>query len=222
MVDFRHVADYFFLYGYTPLTTQASVERVKGVGMNCLGDMKMLKRPQFETVDMPTTDAIFTDHDTSDIAERIGIPIFDTTLPTRSEVGQQQAWDVQTHVSYPESVRNIPAPVLQPPSQIRCGHWIVGLGWCPMAWQNDVGSIIVLRKDTKPLLPIPMEAIARYCRYEVRPILAHSIGEYYPEEPIKKDDVLTIICRPMFVVYWAEFREERQDYASPDPYDNGD
>jgi hypothetical protein len=75
MIDFRHVTDYFLSYAHEPLNSQAIVERVKGVRINCLGDVKMLKRPRFEEIELPTTDVIFTKHDTSDIADRIGIPI---------------------------------------------------------------------------------------------------------------------------------------------------
>jgi hypothetical protein len=81
MVDSRHVADYFLPYNYTPPTTQAGVERVKCVRINCLGDMEILKRPAFEEIELPTTHAIFNKHDTSDIADRIGIPILTQRCP---------------------------------------------------------------------------------------------------------------------------------------------
>jgi hypothetical protein len=82
MVDFKHLADYFLAYEYQPpqyhpgaKKPQPGTERVKGVRINCKGDIKMLKRPHYEAVEVPITDPIFTMHDTSDIAERIGIPI---------------------------------------------------------------------------------------------------------------------------------------------------
>ena len=65
-----------------------------------------------------------------------------------------------------------------------------------------------------------MEALAEWCKEEVRPILAHSIGEFAPEEPISKEDFLTVVCRPMFVVYWGRFRSERKDYETPSLYDD--
>jgi hypothetical protein len=43
--------------------------------------MKMLKRLQFEEIKLPLTDAIFTKHYTSDIANRIGIPILTRRYP---------------------------------------------------------------------------------------------------------------------------------------------
>jgi len=70
LVDLRHVTDYFLSHGYTPPKAQDNVARVKGVRINCLGDVKMLKKPPFEAIELPTTDPIFTKHDTSDIANR--------------------------------------------------------------------------------------------------------------------------------------------------------
>jgi hypothetical protein len=88
-----------------------------------------------------------------------------------------------------------------------------------MKWQNDVGSVIVVRKDKKPLLPLQMEAIATYCRKEVKPLMSHSIGEYAPETPMEKNHVLIIICRPMFVIYWHKLIMEREEYMAPSPYE---
>lgn len=84
-----------------------------------------------------------------------------------------------------------------------------------------MGSVIVVRKDKVPLLPLHMEALAKYCRNEVGPLMAHSTGLYDPEKPIKKEHVLHIICRPMFVIYWGRFMEEKKDYTTPSPYDYG-
>jgi hypothetical protein len=81
IVDFRHVTDYFLSYRYILSKARASVESVKGVRINCLGNVKMLKRPHFKAIKLLTTDAIFAKHDTSDIANRIGIPILTQRCP---------------------------------------------------------------------------------------------------------------------------------------------
>lgn len=78
MVDFRHAADYLLSYCYVPPQTQTIV---KGVRINCLGDIKMLNRPPFEEIELPITDMVFTKHDTSDIADRIGLSIWTRLCP---------------------------------------------------------------------------------------------------------------------------------------------
>lgn len=219
-IDFRHLADFFLSYGYTPPKAQASVQRVKGVRINCLGDVKMLKRPHFEEIELPTTDAIFTNHYTSGIADRIGIPILTQKCPpdpkwANSEDAMFEGW---SHFNNQDAT--FLHQCCDPGAKGNPSTGSLGWGWCSMPWQKRVGSVIVVRKDKKPLLPMHMEALANYCQKEIRPLLAHSIGEYHTEEPIKKDHVLRIICRPMFVIYWNRFTEERKDYTTPSPYDD--
>ncbi len=99
----------------------------------------------------------------------------------------------------------------------------LGWGWAPRRWQNSVGSVLVVRQDKKALSPLHVEALCNYCRYEVGPVIAHSVGDYYPEEPISKDGVLAMICRPTFVIYWFKLLDEKDieedgegaDEASP-------
>jgi len=74
MNDFRHIPDYSLSYGYIP--GPATQQSVKGVKINCIGDQKMSNKPNFEAVEIPSTDPIFSTHDTSDITKRIGFPIF--------------------------------------------------------------------------------------------------------------------------------------------------
>jgi hypothetical protein len=218
MVDFRHATDYFLSYGYIPPKAQASVESVKGVRINCLGDVKMLKRLQFEEIELPTTDAIFAKHDTSDIASRIGIPILTQRCPPDPKWANSKDTMFESMSPCDNQDATFLHQCCDPEAEFDISTGSLGWGWSPLPWQNEVGSAIVVRKDKKPLLPLHMEALAGYCRKEIRPLLAHSIGDYDPEEPIMKDDVLKIICRPMFVIYWAKFMEEKKDYTTPSPY----
>lgn len=220
MIDFRHVTDYFLSYGYIHPKAETNVERVKGVRINCLGDTKMLKKPHFEAIELPTTDPVFTKHDTSDIADRIGLPILTRRCPPDPKWANKSEDEMFEH-SDPADNENAASLHQCPDPKAEFDFTTGSSGWGPRSapWQNDMGSAIVVRKDRKPLLPLQMEALAKWCKEEVRPILAHSIGEYAPEEPISKEDVLTIICRPMFVVYWSRFTDERKDYTIPSPYD---
>ena len=220
MVDVRHVTDYFLSYGYKPPRAQADLERVKGVRINCLGDVKMHKRPQFEAIELRTTDVIFTTHDTSDTADLVEISILTRHCPPDPRwVNSKDAmfeymnpasnqYATSLHHCYDPSVKYVP------------GTTSLGFGWPPAQWRNEVKSAIAVRKDMKPLLPIHMEALTKHCDDEVRPLLDHSYSAYHPEEPIKKSHLLNIICRPMFFLYWRKFMNEREDYTTPGPYDN--
>lgn len=62
----------------------------------------------------------------------------------------------------------------------------------------------------KPLHPLQMEALCRYCQNEVQPVLGHSMGEMPAETPISREHALKIICRPMFVICMSKLMEERK------------
>jgi hypothetical protein len=220
MVDFRHVIDYFLSYAYTPPKAQASVECVKGVRINCLGDMKMLKRLQFEEIELPLTDAIFTKHDTSDIAKWIGISILTQRYPPDPKWANSKDAMFEGMSPCNNQDTTFLHQCCDPGAKFNISTGSLGWGLCSVPSQ-EVVSAIVVRKDKKTLLPMQMEALAGYCRNEIQPLLGHSTGEYHPEEPIKKEVVLKIICRPMFVIYWTKFRREKKDYTIPSPYDNG-
>ncbi|KAK2781024.1 hypothetical protein FQN52_001915 [Onygenales sp. PD_12] len=226
MNDFRHITDYFLSYGYEPApAAQQSIGiNIKGVKINCIGDQKMFNKPHFEAVEVPSTDPIFSKHDTSDIAKRIGLPIFTRRCPP----DPQWADDNDNKIFENQSpFDNQDATFLHLCCDARAA-WdprtgTLGWSWAPQQWQNNVGSAIVVRQDKKPLSPLHVEALCKYCRYEIRPLLAHSIGEYSPEEPMRKDEVLTMICRPTFIIYWYKLLDEKckegEDTSVPSPYD---
>lgn len=193
---------------------------MKGVRINCLGDVKMLKRPPFEEIELPSTDRIFTKHDTSDIADRIGLPIFTSRCPPDPKWANSHDEMFKGMSPFNNQSATFLHQCCDPDAELDLSTGSLGWGWCPLPWQNDVGSTIVVRKDRRPLLPLHMEALARYCQYEVQPPMGHSSGECYPEEPMKREDVLTMICRPMFIIYWYKFMREK-DYV-PSPYETND
>ncbi len=226
MNDFRHAADYFLSYNYqpAPANPKSADVKIKGVRINCLGDQIKLHKPHFEAIEVSSNDLIFTDHDTSDITNRIGLPIFTLRLPPDSRWAHDEDNKIFKHKS---PFNNQDATFLHlccdPIAEFDPRSGVMGWGFASMQWQNSVGSVLVVRQDKKPLSLLHMEALCNYCRYEASPIIAHSNGECYPEKPISKDAVLAIICRPMFVVYWYklldEKRKEGKDADDVSPYE---
>lgn len=90
-------------------------------------------------------------------------------------------------------------------------------------WQDLAGSVNVVREDKKPLSPLHVEALCKYCRCEVYPLFCHSNGEYTPDEPLKRDFALEMICRPFFSICWYELLQEKwannKNPDDPFPYD---
>lgn len=225
MTDFRHVADYFLSYCYTPTpaTQQTTSTNVLGVRVNCIGDREMFQKPHFEAVEVPFTDSIFSKHDTSDIAERIGLPIFTQRCSLDSRWARSQNNETFSGIPFNNPDATFLHLCCDPKSDFESFTGVLGWGWASSQWQNNVGSALVVRQDKKPLSPLHVEALCKYCQYEIRPLLGHSIGECGPEEPMSKDAVLAMISRATFVIYWYKLMDEKhkkgEDTSAPYPYD---
>jgi hypothetical protein len=217
MHDFRHVVDFLFIYSTNlaldipQSTPQGNDVKVRGVKINCDSDCRKHKKPKYEAVDVPLTDPIFAKHDTSDIADRIGLPIF--TRRCQTEVSEDYVNQDATFLHL----------CCDPTAKFDSDSGIVGWAFAPMRWQDPAGTVLVVRQDKKPLAPLHMEALCRYCRYEIRPLLAHTIGEYAPDKPLDKKLVLDMICRPTFSIWWYKLTDEKrhnkEKVDAPFPYE---
>ncbi|KAI0809559.1 hypothetical protein GGR55DRAFT_689325 [Xylaria sp. FL0064] len=191
--DFRHVADYFISYGATTVPTLWSQQSItfKGVKINCEGDQKLLNKPHFEEVELYSFETIVADYETSGIAALVGLPIMTKRYPL------DPSWANSTQGSM-----NVDATYLhlrcdpQVKSDISGG--ILSWGSVPMRWQNNVGSVIIMRRDGKPLSRWHLEALCKYCRYEVSTLMTHVRGENSEREPMSIDTVLSMICPSSF------------------------
>ncbi|KAF2427809.1 hypothetical protein EJ08DRAFT_332571 [Tothia fuscella] len=184
---------------YTAIITMAAEEQpVKGVRINCLGDQQKNGKPKFEAVDIPITHSIFTKHSKSDIGARVGLPIFIekvSAIPLYSsgtEIMNQSA-----------TFLNL---CLDPHAQF--GGGVLGFGWAPWKWQNDVGSVVIVRQDKKPLSPFHVEALAKYAQNEVAELL--QIGG---EEETPKEEILGAISKLTFSIAYMNLRRKMQEEA---------
>lgn len=218
MEDFRHVVDYFLSYNYKPVPI-----RIKAVRINCRGDQILHNRPNFEATEVPSTHSIFSSHSISDIANRLEFPIF-TQRCQSDPTWADPSNDEMSGISDP--LGNQYATFLHlccdPDSGLETSPGSLGWAWAPQQWQHNVGSVLVVRQDMKPLFPVQMEALCKYCRYDARAFLAHSIGEYSPEKPLAKETALSMICRAAFVISWYKMLDGRNDIEAletPNPYE---
>lgn len=224
VTDLRHIADYFLSYGVDDLSTTGGPDepKIKAVKINCLGDQKILRKPKFEPVDVSSTDSIFFTNHNSGIAERVELPVYThRCTPSSAWVNDRGSSILEGHSPFENQDATFLHLCCDPNAEF--GLETLGWGWAPMQWQNNVGSVLVVRQDKKPLSALHVEALCAYCRHWARPLLAHSIGEYAPEKPMSKDSVLAMICRATFVIHWYEFlgkkRQAGEDDDAPFPFD---
>jgi hypothetical protein len=78
--------------------------------------------------------------------------------------------------------------------------------WAPMKWQNRVGSVIIARKDKKPLLPEHAEVLADFCQHHLARKFGECVeGEHGVPESIPglgKDHVLNETTNAKFLEYY--------------------
>ena len=223
MNEFRHIADYFFSYNinFTSVFQQSLDIKIKNVKINCIGDQKMFSKSHFEVIEIFSTDFIFCKHDISDTAKRVDFFIFTRRCFSNPRLANHSDSKLFDFI-------NENATFLHLCCDSKAGfdrHFEkMGWGWTSMQWQKNVGSTLVVRQNKKPLLPLHVKALCKYCRYEIRPLFGHSQGEYASEKSMKKDAVLVMICRPTFVIYWYKLLDEKQkageDTNALYPYDD--
>lgn len=228
MNDFRYIADHLIAYGRWSLDIntpgKSDQEAVKGVRINCLGDRKVFGKPLYEPVDILSMDPVFSQfwNDTSDIADRIGLPILTRQCPPSLRWMRTKG---QYDFGGQSPDNNQDATFLHLCCDPKADNFPAGPGWsmASFKWQQSVGSVIVVRRDQKPLDPLHIEALCHYCRYEIRPLMGHTMGEYAPDEPLARDLVLQMICRPTFSISWFNMcdrkHEEGQVISGLSPYE---
>ncbi|KAI0184662.1 hypothetical protein EV127DRAFT_349944 [Xylaria flabelliformis] len=194
MDDFRHIADYFLSCGFNLALpkTPCSLPNVKAVRINCMGD-KILNRPQFEQIELPENDPIFTVHDTSNILSRIGLPVF-----TQRCVPDPR-WE-----EYLNSYANPHARFLH----LHCNP--ENEDWCKAArrWTEKPGSVIIVRQNRKPLSSFHAEALCKYC-YEVSVFMEKALWRRRSGDHMTRDFASSMICRPLFTIFRNKLIHEK-------------
>lgn len=71
-------------------------------------------------------------------------------------------------------------------------------GFAPPTWQSHVGTVLVARKDRKPLLPQHLEGVWMYCDYMLD---VFGEGEGAPR---------WLYNRPEFEKWWEDYCEEKK------------
>ena len=231
MTDFRHIIEYHLTNGrvsemcpWDP-TCLIAQPRVRGVRINCAGDQMLLGSPHYESVGVPPSDPIFHPNPfrgTSGITDRIGIPIFIWRLPP------DPSWrPAQCAEDYDNT--DVACLAMGCDPNIEPGNiYATEIGWStsPHVWLKTVGSVLMVRQDMKPLLPLHAEALCMYCGFHVSPLLSRTLrmrGQRAPEHPLTKEQALAMISRQGFLKFWPRFLEDKRDKGedcdAPDPYE---
>jgi hypothetical protein len=196
-------------------TGAQAIDTVMGVRINCNGDVKVEKRPRFESVKIPITHGIFRRQPTP-VSSRIELPICVAKVP-----GTDKHWESQSALG--EEGFGLGGSTAATFLHIGCepnvNDFPQGYGWglAPVAWNSPVGTAVVLRKDKKPILPEHVAALAEWCEFELIPAFIAQV-----ERGLEKDFVLDMITMAKFKAYYGVWKARQPDGASRNqvcPYD---
>ncbi|KAI9787400.1 MAG: hypothetical protein M1816_007533 [Peltula sp. TS41687] len=169
-----------------------SGKRIKGVRISCKGDQQILRAKQYISVDVPADHPIFSSSDPPpDISQLISLPILVSKYPP------DRAWKDLGKASMYD---NVSATFLNLNADPDNHHWF---GWAGPEWQNNVGSVLVVRQDGKDLTIQHVDALCEFCRFRMQPIFEASI-----EGKKTKEEIMSCLSREKFEKFWSGYREE--------------
>ena len=165
-MDTRSYADVVaFLIDYhndSAVNEARKMGKVVGVKANCRGDKHAKGLAQFVKVNIPAHHPIFdSDHAISPISAKVGMPLLtnkynDVAVYNRVRTGYME--NVAVTSMQRKCYLDAKADVSKDTTSF---------GWPPRFWDKEVGNVLIVRKDRKPLKLSTVAALAAYCQYHL-------------------------------------------------------
>lgn len=200
MQDYRDVVDYFTSYGDESVQdTEVRHDRkgkVRGVKINCEGDQRTFGAEPYSAVNVPQDHPVFYSP-VAPISELVGMPVRTTKYPP------DRLWK-DNHDDVSDLYENVPATVLHRVLDPSTGdRW----GWAPMQWQNDVGSVLVVRSDGQDMTTQQLEVLSHFCQFKLQPLIENAMGGGLVE--MTREEVMGYMTPDGFGHYFAEMRAKK-------------
>ncbi|KAI0458421.1 hypothetical protein F5B21DRAFT_500318 [Xylaria acuta] len=154
--------------------TQGAPDSIQAVIVRC--DVEKLQFPPWSATTIPVDHAIFS-QPVAPVPRLIEVPLVFHRVGTRSANRPDLDNQIVTYM-------NIDAVS----------------GFAPPEWASFVGTVIVARKDKKPLLPHHLEGVWMYCDHILD---LFGEGEGAPRQ---------LYNRPAFEKWWGRYREEQKQF----------
>ena len=192
--DPRGAADNFTAHGADERETdsQSQEHYVEGVKISCVGDKVVYGDPRFSALRVPTDHPIFGNQTPIPISKLLDMPLL------AHQLRPDPAWKHNDHFGGSSPYENVAATFLHMESDPGRDSW----GLAPMSWQDDVGSVLVVRQDQKPLVPAHMDALCDFCQFTLQPLF-----EDTSEGGRSKEDVvMRFVTRAKFGEHFERYR----------------
>ncbi len=198
MQDYRDVVDYFISYGDESvqdgeLGLRDMRGKVRGVKINCKGDQRTFGADEFSAVDVPKGHPVFYSP-VAPISNLVGVPLHTRKCPP------DRLWR-DNHDD--DSYENVVATFLHLNTEDSNGGPL-GWGWAPLEWQNEVGSVLVVRSDGQNVTTREVEILCRFCQFKMQPLFENALGGGLVS--MTREEVMGFLTPRGFAKYAAEVR----------------
>lgn len=204
--DFKMLLDWFKVYGADDVRTyfHSACVKAKGVLVYAPSDSKRLGKPAFEAVEVPMTHPVFYGHTSAlaspQIAEMIELPLFARKVTPGTQQLKDDNYSGANQTATYLHLRTRDEPGSETGEDV---------GWAPMYWQNDVGTVLVVRQDKQPLSPKDLEVLCHWCRFKLSPLFEDGSELNYAETGGETRDhrveIVNQITKANFETYKEEF-----------------
>ncbi len=216
LVDLQIMAELFNIYrARNTHDLRDILANVTGVRINCFGDVP-IRGAACEPFKVKGYDLVFAEPITP-VSQRLELPIVAMRIP-----GSLEKWKKEPPANYVFSQSSTseplqPSPNLNMSSQFNARAAWLQIGFDPAAkpvghehWQTELGSVMVMRKDLKTLLPEHVHAISDYVLEYVEMVRSRNLS---PEQGLKE------ISKGKFAKFWKEWSVKRGNTGLISPYD---
>lgn len=204
--DLRIAVDYFTAYGNEAvlessahLSGKGQGNKIKGVKISCLGEQRVCGTDVYSAVEIPHDHIGFALGYSPRISEFLGLKlVIGKYLPDESwrYANEDVELNPFTNVSVASLCMNADPTDLS--------AW----GRPERGWRDDVGSVVVVRQDCKPLTSNQVEALCRYCQAKLRLVFEeYRIARL--TEMTRGEVVQDVLTEKAFREFFEEYKRER-------------
>lgn len=158
--DYRDVVDYFTSYRNAGSRTSGPI--VKGVKISCRGEQTTFGTAKYVAVDVPKDHPVFNSP-IAPMSELVGLPVRARKYPADRRWRDNTVSDV---------FENQAVTFLHQTTDVTSSAW----GWAPFQWQNEIGSVLVVRSDKKDITTHLVEALCHFCQNKMQPLFENGLG----------------------------------------------
>ncbi|KAL2068295.1 hypothetical protein VTL71DRAFT_16393 [Oculimacula yallundae] len=182
-------------------TAQDATKKVKGVLIRCTGDIE-ISHEQTGTLEKFAEVLIAKDHSIWDLPPTPASKIMGLPLLTQKQ-SHNPAWNPNSHTRFDNQAATFLNLTVDP--KVDDGMW----GFAPLEWQQEVGSVLLVRKDGKDLSRTQAWALAEFMQHEVSDAFEDAMEE--GEEKERRAKVLELLNWKRFDEFLVKFVPDMMD-----------